>query len=333
MHATAGALRLLALLGTSSSFSLVAQATPHATSVVAINNNGGAGGGIFIPSNLLGPPQGLVNSLGIGGDAIVGLGVAMRDGAGADLIVLENPFFLQPGPIGSSFCEMLYVEVSSNGIDFARFPSRYYGPQVQPGPFGTLNVGYFENLAGATPQGSGPDPQDLVEAGGDAFDLDDLRGDPLVLAGRVDLGAITALRLVDVRSGIDADARGRLIFDPGAGSADVDGVTVVHHQGNASPNPPIVDVVVPVDGSAEITLSDPDGLLDLDPASLRASIYGIPVPFAAILPIFTVVSATPTSVQLKLIGTLPPVFPLRLAVSVKDLAGNRSGDARSRPLN
>ena len=57
-----------------------------------------------------------------------------------------------------SFSEMAFVEVSSDGVQFVRFPSAYYGPPV---------------VLAENPMGPPADPQDVVEAGGDAFDLPD----------------------------------------------------------------------------------------------------------------------------------------------------------------
>ncbi|HLQ36647.1 MAG TPA: hypothetical protein VK348_02510, partial [Planctomycetota bacterium] len=243
------------------SSSLGCQTSVFATQVIAANTNGNAGGGIFNPLNTLGAPDTTVHSLGIGGDITLGFGVTLRNGPGADFIVSENPFRLTPGG-WQTFAEMMFVEVSSDGLHFARFPSGYFGPAVQPGPFGTVTVGSYENLAGQTPvlaTTPGADAQDVVEAGGDAFDLDDLQQDPLVLAGLVDLQAITRVRLVDVVSGTSLDARGIAIFDPGGGSADLDAVTVIHHQGNADPHAPTVQLTVLPDGTATIRLEDPDG--------------------------------------------------------------------------
>jgi hypothetical protein len=183
----------------------------HATRVEHVDTQGGAGGGTFLPANALGPPQGPlhVHSLGIGGSLTLGFDVVIVDGPGADFLVAENPFHVA---FETSFAEVAFVEVSSNGIDFARFPSRYFGPQVDPGAFGTVTVGSYENLTGQSPAVgigvAGADPQDVVEAGGDAFDLRDLQGHPLVQLGLVDLTNITRIRIVDARTGVDRDSTG-----------------------------------------------------------------------------------------------------------------------------
>ena len=305
---------------------------PFASRVIAVDDQGRAGGGIFNPPNLLGRPDGTVNSLGIGGHVVLGFDVTIVDGPGADLIVTENPF--STGPVGHSFAEVAFVDVSSDGIHFARVPSAYYGPNQSPGPFGNVNIGWYEGLAGATPANlQASDPLDVVEAGGDAIDLSDLKAHPLVMSGLVRLNAISEVRLVDARDGVDQDVRGTTIQDAGSGSADIDAVAVIHHTQNLSARAPLVDVRVPMDGSAEIRVSDPDGLVDLDPQTLRAALWGMPIRFADLLPVMRVVQADATSFTLKLIGPLPQGMPLRVSVSGKDRAGNRSGDARSRPLN
>lgn len=112
--------------------------------------------------------------------------------------------------------------------------SRYFGPPAPPGAFGVVPIGSYSGLAGQHPVlATSPtaDPRDVCEAEGDAFDLADLAAEPSVLAGLVDLQAITHVRRVDAVSGMSLDSSGARIFDPGSGSADVDAVTVIHQQG------------------------------------------------------------------------------------------------------
>lgn len=107
------------------------------------------------------------------------------NGAGADLAVRENGF----GSGAGFFAELAFVEVSSNGVDFARFPSISLNTTTTStvGTFQYYDMTNVHNLAGkhasnlATP-----------------FDLQDLVGNDLVLAGTVDLSSITYIRLVDV---------------------------------------------------------------------------------------------------------------------------------------
>lgn len=328
-------MRPFAFAALASSLALPAQAPSiFATQVIAADTRGGLGGGIFNPSLALGAPGGWldVHSLGVGGSLTLGFAVTIADGPGADLIVSENCFH---AALTSSFAEVAFVEVSSNGVDFARFPAAYYGPQQEPGPFGTMEVGSYDNLAGQTPclAATDPlaDPQDVVEAGGDAFDLADLAQHPLVLQQRVDLQAIAEVRIVDAQSGVDRDSRGVLVRDPGAGSADIDAVTVIHHQGNAVPNGPRVSLDVRADGTFTLRLEDPDGWQDLDPASLRWSLWGQRLPFPALLSIVQVQQWDANGLTLVQPFPLPPGFAARVSVSVKDRAGHRSGQSRSRP--
>jgi hypothetical protein len=301
----------------------------HATTVLASDNKGGAGGGVFNLQNLLGAPDGQVCSLGNGGFVTLGFAVTITDGPGADFVVLENPFF--SGPTGSTFCETCFVEVSSNGVDFARFPSAYYGPPTNPGPFGLVNTGTYANLAGVCPVYRNGDPRDVVEAGGDAFDLAALKGDPLVLGGKVNLAAITQVRLVDAVAGVDRDSRGVVIEDPSTGSADIDGITVIHHVASVTASHPRVELVIPADGNLDLRISDPDGLSDLDPAALRASLYGIQVNAIDLLGALVVTQVTPVGITFRLGGPLPVGLPLRASFSVKDRAAQRSGATAVRP--
>jgi hypothetical protein len=318
----------------SPSVSAVGQSV-FATQVFASNTNGGAGGGIFNPANALGAPGGAtaVHSLGIGGDLTLGFAVPIANGPGADFLVGENPFRLA-GSWWQTFAETMFVEVSSDGLQFARFPARYFGLPVPPGPFGTVPVGAYGNLAGQHPVlagAAGIDAQDVVDAGGDAFDLADLAGHPLVLGGGLDLGSITHVRLVDVQSGLSLDSAGVPIFDPGSGSADVDCVTVIHQQGLVAAGAPSVELTILADGTMTLRLSDPDGIADLDPASLRGALFGIPVDAAGLLAGFQVQSVDATGFTLVQPVPLPAGLQFTLSVSLKDQAGNRSGASRPRP--
>lgn len=317
--------------------SLAAQ-SPFATLVVSSNTNGNAGGGIFNPAHALGAPLGPahVHSLGIGGALTLEFVPPIVDRPGADLIVAENPFRLA-GNETNSFAEVAFVEVSSNGVDFVRFPARYFGAPGWPGAFGTVPIGSYSNLAGQTPMlatAPGADPLDLVEAGGDAFDLGDLLGEPLVAAGLVDLQAIRRVRLVDVPSGVATDSVGTTIFDAGTGSADVDAVTAVHQQGAVVGNSPNVAMTILTDGTIALRIEDQDGVSDLDPASLRVALSGLPFadPLDFLLSVFVVVGIDATGYTLVQPVPLPDTLLFTFTVSVKDRAGNRSGQSRTRPL-
>lgn len=304
-----------------------------ADAVAASNNNGQAGGGIFNPQNALGAPAGDVCSLGNGGDLTLSFPLPITDGPGADLIVSENPF-RSSSAVHEAFAECCFVEVSSNGVDFVRFPSRYLGPATSPGAFAFVSIGSYSGMAGQTPvlaTGPAVDPRDVAAAGGDAFDLADLAGEPLVQNGTVNTMAISHVRLVDVENGVSTDSAGTVIYDPGSGSADIDAVTAVHQLGQVPNGNPSVELTMQPDGTMLLRLSDPDGWQDLDPQSLRAAIWGLPVDAGGLLTVFSVQSIDATGFTLVQNTPLPQSLLFTLSFSVKDLQGNHSGQTRTRP--
>src|SRR5699024_1605578 len=112
---------------------------------------------------------------------------AIRNGAGADFAVFENGFTF--GTPNGLFAELAYVEVSTNGTDFARFPgiSTNTAPVTGSGAFAGWDTSNIFNLAGKHADGFGT-----------PFNLADLAGDPLVLSGAVDLQNILYVKLVDI---------------------------------------------------------------------------------------------------------------------------------------
>ena len=152
-------------------------------------------------------------------------GVANR--AGADFAVFENGF--NYGSPNGLFMELAYVEVSTNGTDFARFPSISLntGPVTGGGAFAGYDTSNVHNLAGKHANGFGT-----------PFDLNDLIAEPLVISGDVDLTNIQYVRLVDIPgSGAFKDSQGNPILDNwltvGTGGFDFrlpagQGVGVIH---------------------------------------------------------------------------------------------------------
>ncbi|MBL9077695.1 MAG: hypothetical protein JNL08_09335 [Planctomycetes bacterium] len=327
-----------ALLGASAVSSPLSAQSVFATTVVASNTNGNAGGGVFAPGNALGAPDGPlgVHSLGTGGSLTLGFALPIANGPGADFLVGENPF-LVAGTFFASFAEVAFVEVSSDGVHFVRFPARYFGPAASPGAFGIAGIGSYANLAGQHPvlaTAPGSDVQDVVEAGGDAFDLADLAADLAVVGGAVDLGAIVQVRLVDVRDGVSLDAVGVPIHDPSAGSADIDAVTAIHRQGEVAANGPSVALAIATDGTIVVRLEDPDGWQDIDPASLRAALFGVPLAFGDVVGTFFQVQAVDANgFTLVQPFPLPSELQFSLSFALKDLAGHRSGAQRVRPTS
>jgi hypothetical protein len=128
----------------------------------------------------------------------------IRNGAGHDFAVFENGFVFPAEP--NILAELAYVEVSTDGLSFAQFPSistntAWAGTFGQA--FGGFDATKIHNLAGKHAGGFGT-----------PFELDDLADDPLVTGGLVDLANIQFLRLVDIPgNGAFLDSQGNPILD------------------------------------------------------------------------------------------------------------------------
>ncbi len=133
--------------------------------------------------------------------------------AGYEIAVFENAFVsnynTEDGSIaGQSFCELGFVEVSSNGVDFARFNSVSLTPAPQATQVhATIDVTDFYRFAGKHPNAYGV-------CVGTPFDLEWLAGNPLVTAGFVDLNNIRYVRIVDVPGGGFYDDSAVFHIDP-----------------------------------------------------------------------------------------------------------------------
>jgi hypothetical protein len=172
------------------------------------------------PEWALGAPTGDlfdVFSLGDGGQLTLFFADPIRDHAGDDFAVFENGFFAP----GGFFGELAFVEVSSNGTDFARFPSVCLRDDPVAGGE-PIDPTDYHNLAGKHLLGSGT-----------GFDLADLAAHPLVVAGVVALDEIAYVRLVDViGDGSTLDGAGNPVYDPyptpfASGGFDADAVGVL----------------------------------------------------------------------------------------------------------
>jgi hypothetical protein len=157
-----------------------------------------------------------VVSLGDSGVAVLTFDQIIENGIGPDFAVFENGF-------SDGFLEFAHVEVSSDGVNYFRFPSTSEAPVInQIGPFvQTNNCRYYNNLAGKYRQGYGT-----------PFDLDELSG-----INGLDISAVTHVKLIDVIGSVDAqygsvDNQGTLINDlyptefP-SGGFDLDGVAIL----------------------------------------------------------------------------------------------------------
>jgi hypothetical protein len=200
------------------------------------------------PNLALGAPRGggtTTNSidvycLGNGGSITLGFDDAntrrgIFNAPGFDFVVSENSFYENEDP-HRAFGELMWVEVSSDGVHFARFPS-WTMNQPPVGPFGTIDPYLAACFAGVKPvlanvDENAIDPFDPAAAGGDAFDLGWLTPLSITRSGVVDLDGIRFVRLVDViGDGSSTGAFGQPIHDPtgaGIGGADVDSIAVIH---------------------------------------------------------------------------------------------------------
>ena len=161
------------------------------------------------------------------GRLILGFDWRLSNGPGPDFAVFENAF-IQSGDT-KILGELGYVEVSSNGVDFARFPSDSQTPATV-GPYGILESAAIYNLVGKHINNSDAGGGLCV---GTPFNLDDLAADPLVVGGQVDLSSIRYIRIVDIPgNGAFLDAQGDPIYDAwptsGSGGVDIEAIGLIN---------------------------------------------------------------------------------------------------------
>ena len=160
-----------------------------------------------------------VVSLGDGGSATLTFEKAIINGNGYDFAVYENSF-------DDYFLELAYVEVSSDGQRFVRFPATSLTQTVRQ-VTAKVDPTYINNLAGKYKTGYGT-----------PFDLEELRD-----STGIDINNITHIRIVDVVGSIDPqygtyDAFGHIVNDPFPTNSyssgfDLDGVAVMNQKSNS----------------------------------------------------------------------------------------------------
>jgi len=143
----------------------------------------------------------------------------IRNAPGPDFAIFENAL----GSDNFTFAELAYVEVSSDGVNFARFTSTSLTPAAV-GAYGSIDPTDVHNLAGKHVNA-------YSQSWGTPFDLADLCGDPLVVSGLVNLNGIRQVRLIDIPGdGSFRDASGRPIYDAwptfGSGGFDLEAIGV-----------------------------------------------------------------------------------------------------------
>jgi hypothetical protein len=169
---------------------------------IDIANPGGAQASFGQPEYVFGPATADVYdvfSLGDAGQITLYFAGGVPDRPGNDFAVFENGFYAPGGLFG----ELAFVEVSSDGANFARFPATSLRATPIAGG-GVIDPTDYHNLAGKHPIDRGT-----------GFDLAELAAHPLVIGGQLDLARVAWVRLVDViGDGSTFDAAGRPVYDP-----------------------------------------------------------------------------------------------------------------------
>ena len=216
-------------------------------------------------SMAIGAADGNIVSLGDSGIATATFAHPIYNGSGPDFVVFENGF-KNPSDATMGFLELAFVEVSSDGTNFFRFPAVSNIPlntQI-PGSGVYTDATLINNLAGK-----------YVSGFGTPFDLQELSG----ISG-LNISAITHIRIIDVIGSINGnsstDNNGHIINDPyptdfPTGGFDLDAVGAIHQHavavndingGNTVrlfPNPTTDNVSIAVAHNSTATLTSPTG--------------------------------------------------------------------------
>jgi hypothetical protein len=162
-----------------------------------------------------GVADGNVVSLGDGGSAVYTFSPPLSNGPGADVAIFENG-------LSDNFLELAFVEISSDGVNFYRFPaSSLTDTTMQIGAFGALEPTQLNNLAGKYRVNFGT-----------PFDFDVLQGQ-----ANLNLRAVSHLKIIDVVGSLTdsllrRDKDGRPINDPfptpfASGGFDLDAIALL----------------------------------------------------------------------------------------------------------
>jgi len=200
----------------------------------------------------IGPADGLIASLGevaaseagtiAAGEITLDFNNSLFDGGGDDFVVFENAFEFGDNP-GFWYAELAFVEVSTNGVDFARFPATSLNTEGAGDPatdlitpfgraFAGVDISNINGLAGFDgPATFGGAPR------GTPFDLTDLAATTAVTSGAVDLDEINFVKLIDILgNGSVLDDAANPIFDAfddaepptGVNGFDLDAIGAIH---------------------------------------------------------------------------------------------------------
>ncbi|MCB0698986.1 MAG: T9SS type A sorting domain-containing protein [Chitinophagales bacterium] len=228
--------------------------------------------GFGAEADATGKKDGRILCMGDSGVATLTFVAPLFNGPGADFAVFENGF-ANPNDPEEAFLELAFVEVSSDGVNFVRFPASCLidTPQI-PGAGVYSNARKINNMAGK-----------YIAGYGTPFDLEELKGIP-----ELDVNNVTHIRIVDaigslgVNASLDKD--GNKVNDPYptpfiTGGFDLDAVGGIHVKGQfpssvgdvaqeqtitVAPNPAREHITVSLNenvAQAVVTLTDAAGRL------------------------------------------------------------------------
>lgn len=168
------------------------------------------------PENALGPATGTSFDtvvLGRGGRIVLTFGAPVTDEPGADFVVFENGF--------TGFRELGRVAVSSDGEHFTEFPTAYLGTEPVD-QYGQHDAALMTGFAGKYRRGFGT-----------PFDLALLAGHPNAANGKLNVAAITHIRVEDIiGDGSQSDSFGNPVYDPyptiETAGFDLEAIGIIH---------------------------------------------------------------------------------------------------------
>lgn len=165
-----------------------------------------------------------VVSLGDSGIAILQFDRPIADGPGFDFAVFENGFDVGPPGSGLAFLELAFVEVSTDGRKYVRFPCIDNFQDTMQLRLGGMDGSKLNNLAGK-----------YIWDYGTPFDLSELQD-----SQGIDIQNINFVKVIDVIGAINPqfgtrDSRGVIINDPyptnySTGGFDLDAVGVINQK-------------------------------------------------------------------------------------------------------
>ena len=205
-----------AIFADSSVFTSWANHVEISTGLVQIDDSSLGYADYGVDNDALSKADNMVVSLGDEGSAVFQFDLPIMNGQGPDFAIFENSMW-------DDFLELCFVEVSSDGQNFVRFPAISNVPNdTQLGGFGLMDASLIHNFGGKY--------RGLF---GTPFDLEELKEEP-----GLDVDQITHVRLIDVVGNLDSiyasyDSGGNTVNDPwptpwNTSGFDLDALGVIH---------------------------------------------------------------------------------------------------------